>query len=173
MPNAMQRKRKLICLRKKRKSLTAEPQFFIANSKFTRATQHSERKRVRIWACSRLRFFFDNRWNISQRRKHNNNTLFVRQHSICFFFSIAPPWLFLSVPSLSLHFNSVDKFFAFLVYGSTGRFFFLSSSPLSALPLGFAIDIGLVLNEKCMKFHFTSTLFTSQNCDSQSMCVQR
>lgn len=30
-------------------------------------------------------FSDDNRWDISQRRKHNNNTLFVRQHSICFF----------------------------------------------------------------------------------------
>lgn len=29
-------------------------------------------------------FSDDNRWDISQRRKHNNNTLFVRQHSICF-----------------------------------------------------------------------------------------
>lgn len=97
-------------------------------------------------------FSDDNRWDISQRRKHNNNTLFVRQHSICFFCvcvcecfflfrllseihfasrntmcSISLPFAcFFSSPSWLvapyLHSNSVDKFFVFFVYDSTGRF---------------------------------------------------
>lgn len=79
---------------------------------------------------------------------------------------------FLSVPSLYLRVSIPLISFSLLCLRFNWTIFSSRSHRrrLHCL-LVFTMDIGLVLNEKCMKFHFTSTLFTSQNCVIHNQCV--